>query len=105
MDPSDIKRFAELGLVASIQPSRYYMDSDYYQETVPMLAKKRANERYLLGDFKKAGVNIAFGSDWPWGTVSRLNGPVQGHWNRGDPKQDEERLIDEYELMEEVTTL
>ncbi|MFW6262920.1 MAG: amidohydrolase, partial [Thermotogota bacterium] len=98
----DIKRFNKLGLVASIQPSRYYMDDDYYKETVPLLSKKRANERYLLEDFKKDKVNIAFGSDWPWGTVSSSMDPFKAIGTAVIRSKMKNDSIDEYELKDEV---
>ena len=98
----DIKRFARLGLVASIQPSRYYMDNDYYKETVPMLSRKRANERYLLGDFKKTGAKIAFGSDWPWGTVSSSMDPFKAIGTAVIRSKMKNDSVDEYELKDEV---
>jgi len=98
----DIKRFGKLGLVASIQPSRYYMDSDYFKETVPMLSKKRANERYLLEDFKRDKAHIAFGSDWPWGTVSSSMDPFKAIGTAVIRSKMKNDSIDEYELKDEV---
>lgn len=71
----DISRFYPNGLIASFQPAWFYLDENYYSETIPLLAKPRADRRYLLNDFIKAKVNIAFGSDWPWGTVSSTMNP------------------------------
>lgn len=101
VNKKDIKRFHKLGLVASIQPSRYYMDSDYYQETIPLLSKTRANERYLLGDFKKTGAHIAFGSDWPWGTVSSSMDPFKAIGTAVIRSRMKNDSINEYELEDE----
>jgi len=68
--PEDIKRFKKLGIIASIQPSHCIDDMRW--------AEKRIGERiknaYLFNSFVKAGVKIAFGTDW---TVEPLN-PMLG---------------------------
>ncbi|MFO8184243.1 MAG: amidohydrolase [Candidatus Aegiribacteria sp.] len=102
VDREDIKRFNKLGLVASIQPSRYYMDSDYFKETVPLLSGERANERYLLEDFKRDKADIAFGSDWPWGTVSSSMDPFKAIGTAVIRSKMKNDSINEYELNDEV---
>ena len=68
--PDDVKRFKKLGIIASIQPSHCIDDMRW--------AEKRIGERiknaYLFNSFIKAGVKIAFGTDW---TVEPLN-PMLG---------------------------
>ncbi|MFO8129593.1 MAG: amidohydrolase [Bacteroidales bacterium] len=76
IDPADIPRLSNMGMVASFQPAWFYMDDNYFQETLPLLARSRADRRYVLRDFIKNGVDIAFGSDWPWGTVSSSMDPL-----------------------------
>ncbi len=72
----DIKRFSELGVFACFQPAWFYMDENYYDETIPLLGKKQADRRYLIEDFMKSDALISFGSDWPWGTVSSTMDPL-----------------------------
>lgn len=76
-DRSDIQRMSRMGVVASIQPAWFYRDQDYYEETVPLLGRDRADSRYLLGDMVHDGVHVAFGSDWPWGTMNSSMDPMQ----------------------------
>jgi len=72
----DIKRFRSLGVIACFQPAWFYMDDNYYQETIPLLGTHRANRRYLIEDFLKYDTTVSFGSDWPWGTVSSTMDPL-----------------------------
>jgi hypothetical protein len=74
---SDLQRMSRMGVVASIQPAWFYRDEDYFKETVPLLGRDRADSRYLLGDMVRDGVHIAFGSDWPWGTMTSSMDPMQ----------------------------
>ncbi len=68
--PEDMQRFADLGIIASIQPSHCIDDMRW--------AEKRIGDRvkyaYLFNAFAKAGVKIAFGTDW---TVEPIN-PMLG---------------------------
>jgi len=68
--PDDVQRFKKLGIIASIQPSHCIDDMRW--------AKNRIGDRiehaYLFDAFNKAGVNMAFGTDW---TVEPLN-PMLG---------------------------
>jgi predicted amidohydrolase YtcJ len=58
--PKDIKRYAKMGIIASIQPSHCIDDMRW--------AEKRIGDRvkysYLFNSFVKAGVKVAFGTDW-----------------------------------------
>jgi predicted amidohydrolase YtcJ len=74
-DEKDIKRFADLRVFASFQPAWFYMDNNYFKETIPLLSGPRSDRRYMLKSFINAGVLVAFGSDWPWGNVSSSMNP------------------------------
>jgi predicted amidohydrolase YtcJ len=64
VDPRDILRFRELGVVAVPQPYWFMKDDYYYNIQVPYLGLKRADEEYPLESFFKAGVVVASSSDY-----------------------------------------
>lgn len=68
--PKDIERYRELGIIASIQPSHCIDDMRWAEKRIG----DRAKHSYLFNSFVKAGVKIAFGTDW---TVEPLN-PMLG---------------------------
>lgn len=59
--PEDIPRFRELGIIASIQPSHCIDDMRWAEKRIG----KRVKNSYLFNSFVKAGVKVAFGTDWP----------------------------------------
>ena len=61
----DKQRMAELGVVANVQPiwgCCYSMTENIITE---MLGSRRAHAQYPLGSFKRAGVKMAAGTDFP----------------------------------------
>lgn len=64
VDPKDILRFKELGVVAVPQPYWFMKDDYYYNLQVPYLGQKRADEEYPMASFFRAGVVVASGSDY-----------------------------------------
>ncbi len=64
VDPRDILRFKELGVVAVPQPYWFMKDDYYYNLQVPYLGQKRADEEYPMESFFKAGVVVASASDY-----------------------------------------
>jgi len=64
---SDFKRFAELGVIASVQP---YHAADDGRFAAARIGEERCAETYAFGSFLKNGVTMAFGSDW---TVAPLD--------------------------------
>jgi len=73
INPSDIERFKELGVVANFSP--YWA---YYDESGPkaeqVLGPERSQRQYPIGDMLKGGAKICFGSDWPIGSYRPLDG-------------------------------
>lgn len=59
---SDIARFAQLGVIASMQPVHCTADMRF---VTPRLGRARARFSYAWRSLHKAGVRLAFGSDWP----------------------------------------
>ena len=64
VDPQDILRFKELGVVAVPQPYWFMKDDYYYNIQVPYLGLKRADDEYPMASFFKAGVVVASASDY-----------------------------------------
>ncbi len=68
--PSDIPRFAALGVVASFQPLWAYYDSYMRDLTEPRLGPVRSTYQYPIASMVKSGAMVAGGSDW---SVSSMN--------------------------------
>jgi predicted amidohydrolase YtcJ len=65
VDPADILRFKQFGVVAVTQPYWFMKDEYYYRLQVPYLGQKRADAEYPMESFFKAGVVVASSSDYP----------------------------------------
>ena len=65
VDPSDIVRFKDLGVVGVPQPYWFTKDDYYYNIQVPFLGQQRADEEYPMKSFFDAGVVVASSSDYP----------------------------------------
>ncbi len=98
----DVKRFADLGIFASFQPAWFYMDSNYFEETIPLLAQPRSDRRYMLKSFLDAGVRIAFGSDWPWGNISSNMNPLDGIGTAVTRENPDEDMLKPYESDQRI---
>jgi predicted amidohydrolase YtcJ len=61
----DMSRFAQLGVIANIQPLWCYLDPMNKELIAPRIGSERNNQQYRLRSMLKAGAMIAFGSDWP----------------------------------------
>jgi predicted amidohydrolase YtcJ len=61
----DLSRFAQLGVIANIQPLWCYLDPMNKELIAPRIGNERNNQQYRLRSMLKAGAMIAFGSDWP----------------------------------------
>jgi predicted amidohydrolase YtcJ len=62
VDPADIPRFAQLGVIASMQPTHATSDMPWAEKR---LGRARLAGAYVWQTFLKAGVHLAFGSDFP----------------------------------------
>jgi predicted amidohydrolase YtcJ len=70
---SDFKKFAETGVIASVQP---YHASDDGRWADGRIGTERARHAYAFRSFLEAGVTLALGSDW-W--VAPIN-PMETIW-------------------------
>ncbi len=65
VEPEDIQRFKQLGVIGVPQPFWFKID-DYYRElALPYLGKNRADRQYPMQSFFEAGVIMASASDFP----------------------------------------
>lgn len=74
IDPSDIHRFEEGGVIASLQPEHLNMDDFEDNVYLSRFGEKRSAYAFPMKTLQKAGTKIAFGSDYP---VVELN-PMLG---------------------------
>ncbi|MER8730527.1 MULTISPECIES: amidohydrolase [unclassified Mesorhizobium] len=89
---ADVPRFAELGVIASMQPPHPPGAMDFPLEpTLSRIGRERWPLSYAWRTLKQAGAHVVFASDWP---VSRVD-PILGiqaavlrkPWAEGDPDQ------------------
>ena len=84
IDPADVPRFADLGVIASMQP--FHANPDPSMGTVwsANIGPERAARGWLWRAITKAGGRVAFGSDWPVVTLDPRAG-LQVAVNRLSP--------------------
>jgi predicted amidohydrolase YtcJ len=61
---ADLPRFAELGVIANMQPLWMHLDPMNKKLIAPRIGS-RNDLQYRMRDMVEAGVSIAYGSDWP----------------------------------------
>jgi hypothetical protein len=64
VDPADVPRFRDLGVIANFQPLWAYADDYITKLTIPFLGPERAARLYPIGTMYRSGAVVAFGSDW-----------------------------------------
>jgi hypothetical protein len=72
VSPSDLERFARLGVTATFQPLWACRDEQNDRLTVPFVGDERASWQYRIGSFLRLGSRLAFGSDWPVSSADPL---------------------------------
>ncbi len=65
VDPTDIPRFADLGVSANLQALWAHYDEQLVDLNLPVLGAGREGWLYPFGDLARAGASFAMGSDWP----------------------------------------
>lgn len=71
VDPADIPRFRQLGVIASMQPSHLLTDMNWAEDR---LGPARSKYSYTWKQFLDAGVHLAFGTDYPVEPVTPFRG-------------------------------
>ena len=64
IDPADVPRFRELGVVANFQPLWAFADEYITNLTIPFMGPERSSRLYPIGTMYRSGAVVAFGSDW-----------------------------------------
>lgn len=65
VDDQDLSRFAQLGVIANVEPYWAQWDSSQRHLTEPRLGPDRAQRQYPLRRLVDSGATVTFGSDWP----------------------------------------
>ncbi|WP_328772752.1 amidohydrolase [Streptomyces sp. NBC_00286] len=65
IDPADLPRFAELGVIANLQPLWAQPDRLMTELILPKIGPERGSRQYQIAALLASGARIAFGSDWP----------------------------------------
>jgi hypothetical protein len=84
VQPDDLPRFRELGVVANCQPYWAQHDPQMDELTVPFLGADRVPLQYPFGSLQAAGATLAFGSDWSVSTPDPLE-EMEVAIRRADP--------------------
>lgn len=71
LQPNDIPRFAQLGVVASMQPFHKADDGRYAEAAI---GPERCKTSYAFRSLLDSGAHVAFGSDWPVVTLNPFTG-------------------------------
>jgi predicted amidohydrolase YtcJ len=85
--PDDVRRFAELGVTATMQALWACYDEQMTELTLPYLAPERVAWQYPFGDLHRSGSPLAMGSDWPVSTPDPLQAihVAVNRWAHGEP--------------------
>lgn len=74
VDPPDLDRFADLGVIANFEP--YWSKFDSWQSELNRhrLGEERLNRQFQTATLMRHGARVSFGSDWPVTTYAPLDG-------------------------------
>jgi predicted amidohydrolase YtcJ len=75
---SDIPRFGQLGVIASVQPLHLYPDADTLEVWARNAGPERARRAWPFHSIESRGGRLAFGSDWPVVTLNPWKGMQTG---------------------------
>ena len=75
LHPADLPRFAELGVVASMQPLHATRpERNYFMYWANVVGRQRWRDAFPAADLHAAGAPLVFGSDWPIVSMDPLRG-------------------------------
>ncbi|WP_203336687.1 amidohydrolase [Nocardioides limicola] len=96
VQPSDLPRFAELGVVANLQAYWAQADAQMTELTVPFLGEERSRLQFPFGALHRHGARLAMGSDWAVSTADPL-AQIEVAVRRADPgaRESEPFLIEQ----------
>ncbi|MEV6343082.1 amidohydrolase [Actinoplanes sp. NPDC051851] len=80
IDPADVPRLRELGVIANVQPLWARQDAVLVETKLPYLTCSQREMHFAFGTLAAAGTALAMGSDWPvsspdplWGIHTAVN--------------------------------
>jgi len=86
--PHDMKRMKDLNIVAEISPTMHWW-TPITKLLIDVLGEERANKTLPVADLLRAGVLVAYGSDWPAGTLTANPWRIlEGVMTRQNPEGD-----------------
>lgn len=74
IDDADLARFADLGVIANMQPLWAQLDPLMTDVMLPRLGADRVDRMYRMRSLAEAGARVSFGSDWPVSSGAPLAG-------------------------------
>lgn len=90
IDPADLPRFKELGVIANFEPLWAQLENEQTVLTIPRLGKERADRQYPIATLLRSGTKVSFGSDWPVTSQIPMKGiaiAVTRQTDHGQPPQ------------------
>lgn len=102
--PDDVPRFAELDVVANVQPLWACRDDEMVELTLPFLGETARQQQYVFRSLLSAGARLAFGSDWPVSTPDPFD-CMHVAVNRREPGADGAEPLLEHERLTVVEAL
>jgi predicted amidohydrolase YtcJ len=82
VDPADIPRFKQLGIIASMQPNHLLTDMNWAQQRI---GPDRARYSYAWKMFLNAGVPLTFGTDYPVEPITPFRGIYSAITRQNEP--------------------
>lgn len=87
VDPVDVPRFGQLGVLANLQPYWACRDEQMRELCIPVLGEERSEWQYPFESIRRSGATLVMGSDWRVSTPDPLKQIEVAHTRRpeGDP--------------------
>ncbi|KJL20357.1 N-substituted formamide deformylase precursor [Microbacterium oxydans] len=101
---ADIPRFADLGAIANLQALWATHEDQLDELTLPFLQEGQEARQYPFGDFARAGVRFAAGSDWPVSSADPI-AAIHIAVNRAYPGSTREPLGGHHQRLDLETAL
>ena len=101
---ADVPRFAALDAVANLQALWATYEDQLDELTLPFLQDGQAARHYPFGDFVRAGVKLAAGSDWPVSSANPIEA-IHVAVNRTYPGSTREPLAGAHQRLDLATAL
>jgi predicted amidohydrolase YtcJ len=74
VDPADLPRFADLGVIANFEPLWTQLDPVQTDLTLPRIGPERGARQYPMASLLRSGAVLSMGSDWPVSSCRPLEG-------------------------------